>query len=99
MKARRLTARRVAGMMLVPASILLASACNDGINGPADRHAADTSTVQQGSLFAAADEAALGVAAELGMKHLFDNEAVYLAGVDEIWTKDVQVDELGMAHT
>jgi Zn-dependent metalloprotease len=100
MQAQRLTTTRVAGMML--ASALLATACNDGPNdgpnGPADRHAADTATAQR-SLFSAADEAATGVAAELGMKHLFDNEAVYLAGVDEIWTKGVQIDELGMAHT
>jgi Zn-dependent metalloprotease len=103
MKARRLTARRVASLMLAPAGMMLATACNDGldggIGGPADRQAVDTATVQQGSLFAAADEAALGVAAELAMQHLFDNEAVYLAGVDEIWTRSVQVDELGMAHT
>jgi Zn-dependent metalloprotease len=98
MQARRLTARRVASMMLAPA--LLATACNDGFDGSPDRHALDTSAAPvQGSLFAAADEAARSAAAELGMKHLFDNEAVYLAGVDAIWTTAVQIDELGMAHT
>jgi bacillolysin len=98
MQVRGMTARRLVGVMMALA--LLATACHDGPDGrdgSADRRVGNTATAQR-SLFATADEAALGLAAELGMQHLFENEAVYLAGVDEIWIKSVQVDALGMAH-
>jgi Zn-dependent metalloprotease len=99
MQALRLTVRQLGALMLAPA--LLATACNDGLDdGSADRRAVDTSAAKvQGSMFSAESEASLDIAAELSMKHLFANESVHLAGVDEIWTKQVQVDDLGMAHT
>lgn len=95
MQARRMTLRR-AGMLLAPA--LLVTACNDGFDDPANRHAGDTASAER-PLFSALDETGGGIAAELAMQHLFENEGVYLAGVDEIWTKKVQIDDLGMAHT
>ena len=81
MQALRLTARRMGALVLAPA--LLATACNDGLDGSGDRHVVDTgATKLQGSLFSTENEASLDIAAELGMKHLFENESVYLAGVD-----------------
>lgn len=59
----------------------------------------DDSHISSNTLFSKVDAESLNLAAELSLQHLSNNHAQYLDGVDQVWTKRVDVDELGMAHT
>ena len=69
-----------------------AAACSESNPGK------DVSTVEAVS-FSAGDTASKNLAAELSFRHLHARKAELMEGVDEVQTKSVDIDLLGMAHT